>query len=399
MKTAINNAKIIIGDGRVIEKGSICFDETGICKVTESEILTGDDVIDGSGMTVMPGMIDCHVHIDNPPVKHTKAFYSNPELSEATLAFYAYQHAQNMIAKGVTTFRNAGSRACIDIKLRNLINSGAVKGPRIIACGSVICITGGHGYFMDSQSEVDTVGETLKAARNRVKMGADFIKIMATGGLITPGDPNASQLSREQIAAVKEVADCFGKKVFAHCIGYNGIVNCVDVGIRSIEHGTTLDEKNLELMAEKGMWWVPTCVAAWAKTSDELNPIVDAESARQREFCVAVMEKNRKALQMALEKGVNIATGTDSGAPFVHHSIVAKEVELLIQYGMKPIDALTCATLNGAKLCGIDNITGSLESGKAADVILVDGDPLADITVLNNIKRTYRSGDLLYRAI
>jgi imidazolonepropionase-like amidohydrolase len=389
----INNVRIIIGNGRLIEKGSILFDEYGIQKVSDDAQQSGDIEIDGSGKTVMPGLIDCHVHLGMPPV--TNALEIITADSELRTAYRAYNQAWKMIQCGVTTVRNAGTKYDADITLRNMINSGELKGPRIIASGRVICITAGHCNPLGI--EVDDVTQAITAARNQIKNGADVLKMMATGGLITMGDPTKTQLSLEQMTAIREEAERFGKTSCAHCIAPQGIIAAIKAGVTSVEHGTYIDEEICDIMLEKDVWLVPTLIADYNEWHPDINTLHDSASENLRAKAKPVGERHLKGFEIAVKKGVKMAVGTDAGTPFNPPNKYPLELSLYIEHGMSPMDALVCATRNSAQLLGIDNLVGTLEKGKLADLILIDGNPLDDIWALKKICRTYRSGELLYK--
>ena len=392
--TAINNAQLIIGNGELIDRGSIRFDNTGILDIEQGTSLQADVVLDGSGKTVMPGLIDCHVHLAMPPVVNCLSTIIND--NELTTAYRAYDQACQMIRSGITTIRNVGTKYDADITLRNMINSGEIRGPRILASGQVICITCGHCNPLGV--EVDDVSQATTAARRQIKKGADLLKMMATGGVITMGDPNKIQLTLEQMIAIREEADRFGKTSCAHCIAPDGIRNAVEAGLHSVEHGTYLDDEICKKMVERGVWLVPTLIATYNEWHPDINIQHDPISERLREKAKPVSDSGRRSFEIALRNGVKIALGTDAGCPFNVPTLYALEVHLYIEHGMTPMDALVCATYKNAQFLKLDKTIGSLEKGKLADLILIDGDPLNNILDLRKVERTYRSGDLLHRS-
>jgi imidazolonepropionase-like amidohydrolase len=396
MITAINNVRIIDGSGGLIEKGSVRFSGDGILDVAKGKEFAGDFVIDGSGSekTLMPGMIDCHAHLAMPPV--VGALDVIRADTPLNTAFRAYDQAWKMIRSGVTTVRNAGSKYDADVTLRDMIESGELSGPRILASGQVLCITGGHCYPLGM--EVDDVSQAVRAAREQIRKGADVLKMMATGGVITAGDPRKTQMSLEQMTAVKEEADRFGKMTFAHCIAREGIANAIDAGVTSVEHGMYLDEPLCDAMIEKEIWLVPTLIATYNEWHPDINTLRSAAADRLREKSKPCSDRSMESFELALKKGVKIAFGTDAGTPFNEPTKVALELSLYIQHGMRPMEALRCATQRSAQLLRIDGVTGTLEEGKAADLLLIDGNPLNDIWNMEKVERVYRSGSLLYRA-
>lgn len=391
MKTAINNVRIIIGNGKLIEQGSILFDGNGIEKVSTDVRQAADTEIDGLGKTVMPGLIDCHVHLAMPPVTNALEIISTD--NELRTAYRAYDQAWKMLQCGVTTIRNVGTKYDADITLRDMINSGELKGPRILASGQVICITAGHCNPLGV--EVDDVSQAIKAARNQIKKGADVLKMMATGGLITAGDPTKTQLSVEQMTAIREEADRFGIISCAHCIARPGIVAGIEAGLTSIEHGSYIDEEICDMMLEKGTWLVPTLIASYNEWHPEINTLHDPASEFLRNKAKPVSDRMIEGFEIAVKKGVKMAAGTDAGTPFNPPTKYSLELSLYIKHGMTPMDALVCATRNSAQLLRIDDFVGTLENGKLADLILIDGNPLEDIWDLKKICHTYRSGELV----
>lgn len=392
MKTAINNVRIIVGNGDMLNQGSILFDETGILNISQKN-QSGDKVVDGTGKTVMPGIIDCHVHLGMPPVLGTLDIISRD--AEAVTAFRAYSQALKMLKCGVTTIRNVGTKYDADITLRNMINSGEVIGPRILASGQVICITAGHCNPLGV--EVDDVSQAITAARRQIRKGADVLKMMATGGVITDGDPYKAQLSLEQIIAVQEEANRFGKITCAHCIAEEGIRYALEAGLDSIEHGNWVNEELCDIMLEKGIWLVPTLIAAYSEWHPDINKDYSPESESLRKKAKPTSDVARKHFEIAVKKGVKLAFGTDAGTPFNEPTRCALELSLYIEHGVKPMDALVCATRNSAQLLRIDDIVGTIEVGKLADIIMMDGNPVEDIWCIQKIERTYRSGCLLYK--
>jgi imidazolonepropionase-like amidohydrolase len=392
VKTAINNAQVIYGDGRHLDVGSVLFDETGILAVGPDPF-DADTVIDGRGKTAAPGFIDCHVHLGFPPYPWTYKEFERQTAAETGVL--AHKQAVDMLKSGVTTVRSVGSFFDADLVLCEMEEKGLVKTVRVVGSGRVICITAGHCWEMGI--ECDTVGETLRAARGQIKKGAKVLKMMATSGVIGIGPSQNVQLSEEQIRAVCSVGKAFNVPTCAHIMNKTALYQCVEAGLTSVEHGYELDEDAARLMIERGTWYVPTTVV----TRNEAMYIPDdyAPGAEIKVKAAEAQKRAQKAVRTAIAGGVKMAVGTDSGCPYTDpdHFAYAEELKIYNDNGMEPIDIFTCATLNGAKLLRIDDKVGTLEVGKVADVILIDGDPLKDITVCRNIERTYRGGKLYYR--
>ena len=388
--TVIKNARIVDGKGNVLEKGFIEFNEKEIVEISEHPLNAALE-IDAAGKTVMPGMIDCHVHLAMMPVLDAFALMAGE--NESVIAAKACAQCLEFLKYGITTIRNMGTKYDTDIHIRDMIRSGTLKGPRILASGLIIAITGGHGHGIALES--DSVDEALKSARKQIKKGAEILKLMATGGVLTPGSVvGAQQLSLEQMKAVAEEARRTGRITGAHCIGYEGTEAAILAGVDSIEHGYMLDERLLELMAERATYFCPTVVASRViATSEDPHPT----AVGLREKIAPIADGHLVALRKAVEAGVKIAAGTDCGTPWNPVSRLVDELKYYIEAGMTHMQALVSATSTGAELLGIDKITGSLEKGKMADLVLIDGNPLKDIHALAAVERTYRGGKLLYR--
>jgi len=389
MKTCIYNVRIIIGkDEQVIPNGMIVFDEQGIRYISE-HILTdieADVYIDGTGMTALPGLIDCHVHLgmDCSP----DPFRQIAMDSEARTVLLGQKQGMEFIQHGITTVRNVGTRYNADISLRNAISEGIAVGPRIYAAGQPIVMTGGHGHAFGY--EVDGIDEVRKTARKQLKAGADLLKVMATGGVLTKGtEPGSPQLSEDELRCVCEEARHVQKTTAAHAIGLQGIKNAIRAGVTTIEHGSVLDDEAIQMMKENDTYLVPTLIAATLILNKGPEDGVSFDMMRKAE---AFIEQHRSSFRKALQSGVKIAAGTDAGTPFNPPGLLVNELQLLIDEGMTPIQAIQAATRTGAECLSIADSTGTLEVGKWADVLLVAGNPLENILVLKNIQQVYIGG-------
>ena len=389
MYTAITNAKVIVPHG-VLERGSVVWSREGIAYVGDSlpSSFEPKTVIDGAGFTVMPGLIDSHVHITMEP---DATPWLRMQDSDALIALRAAENARATLAAGFTTVRDLGAKNYIDLALRDAIRQGLVQGPRMLAAGKSICMTGGHGWMMGL--EVDSPSEARKAAREQLKAGVDVVKIMATGGVMTPGvEPGAQQLTREEMAAAILEAVKAGRKTATHAQGRTGIMEAVLAGIHSVEHGFYLDNELCEEMVRRGVYLVPTLVAPHWIVEKGVEAGIPAWAVEKAK---ASQEAHLASFALAVQNGVKVAMGTDAGTPFNRHGGNALELELLVRSGLSNRQAIDSATVAAADLLGISNITGELTQGKRADLILVQGDPLQDIRLLqNSVVKVWKDGVL-----
>ncbi|MBI9047275.1 MAG: amidohydrolase family protein [Anaerolineaceae bacterium] len=387
----IKNALIFIQDNK-IEKIS-----------TENEKLDPSlEVVDASQYTVLPGMVDCHVHVHTPGGPDENYFLSIVQDTVGLLALKAYSYVQNDLMMGFTNIRSLASPAYVDIAVRDIINSGKLVGPRIVAAGQGITVTGGH---MDKAwwAPHVTVGEETGigdgpwgcriAAREQIKRGANVIKINACGGAVdNMEEPWHQEMLFEEMEAVIEEAHRAGLKVAAHTSGGPGITDAIRAGLDSVEHGQWLSDEQIEMMVKNNVFYVPTL------TTNSRGMSMGKEGTKSDDDGWAWMEKTSvdrwDSLKRAHAAGVKIATGTDAGF-WIYHGENATEIEELVKGGFTPMEALVAATRTGAECLGIDDKLGTLEAGKIADLVFVKGDPLQDVTILQkeeNIVAVYKDG-------
>ncbi len=345
-----------------------------------------ENVVDGGGRTVLPGLINCHVHLTADGAPDLFAQAAGDTVPSATLR--AAQSARVTLQSGVTTVRDCGAADDIVVELAKAIDRGLVPGPRVQAAGRVITMTGGHGHFIGR--EADGPDEVRKATRAEIKAGAAVIKVMATGGVLTPGvSPTQTALLPEELAVVAQEAHNSGRRVTTHAIGRSGIHNALVSGIDSIEHGFYLDDELLGLAVARGTFLVPTILA--------VDGIVrNGQAAGIPQWVVDKAEKEaakqRESFAAAVSSGMRIAAGTDAGTPFNRHGDLARELALMVEHGLSPMQTLVAATRGAAENLGLAHDIGTLEVGKLADLVLVDGDPLDDIAATGRVVLVVKDG-------
>lgn len=347
--------------------------------------------VDATGKWLLPGLIDAHIHICYNGVESTFALL---EKHRDELVLEAVDICKRVLSHGTTTIRDVGGEQYIEMSLRNAINRGFIEGPRMKLSGRVISMTGGHAHFI--AREADGPDEMRKAAREQIKAGADLVKLMATGGSATPGqDIHASQLTVDEIRAVTEVAHMMGRTVAAHCHGTGGIRNCMLGGVDSIEHGTYLDEETADMMVANGASLVLTIgVGNPDLESYPLSPVQKADAERRKPMIEQGVKQIRKTIALARSKGVFLGVGTDAGGnPLAPHNFsMQREVELLVENDLTAMEAIGIATRNNAKILGWDDEIGTVEAGKFADLLLINGDPLVDVRNLRDIAAVFKGG-------
>lgn len=334
-----------------------------VCPHGQLSFSEDTEVVDCTGNTIMPGMIDCHVHLCMDPVCADQAVMV--ARSDADLTIDAISHMDALLKNGITYVRGMGDPRNIDIELSKARKAGRIDGPDILPCGKLICMTGGHGWQFGM--EVDSPDEMRKAVRQLLKDGAGHIKMMATGGVLTRGvKTTATQLTYEELKAGIEEAEHAGVRTATHAQGNAGIRNAVRAGIHSVEHGFYLDEEIVSWMIERGTFYVPTLAAVYEILNRrDILPSYIVEKAE------AAKDAHRASFQLALKSGVKIALGTDAGTPYNQFGSARDEFLYMIEAGMNPVQAVRSATCTAAQLLGVEERFGSIEPGKAADLLIL----------------------------
>jgi imidazolonepropionase-like amidohydrolase len=376
-------ADIVVEEGRIVDIGPN---------------LDGDDAVDVTGRTILPGLFDCHTHV-------VVSSIDTMRLLQTPFSYRFFQAAHNLEATlriGITTVRDAGGA---DLGVKQAVADGLVKGPRMQISLSMISQTGGHGDgwmpFGGSvrallthhpgvpETIVDGPDEMRHKVRELVRMGADVIKVATSGGVLSPRDkPTHAHFRFEELEVLVEEATAAGIWVMAHAQATPGIKNAIRAGIRSIDHGIYLDDEAIEMMLARGTWLVPTLVAPMGviDAADAGASIPEASVAKARE----VVEIHRQSFARAVAAGVKVAMGTDSGV--TPHGRNLRELELMVAGGMTPMQAIEATTRSAAELMGLEDELGTLEPGKRADLVVIGGDPLDVQGLADRVESVYQDG-------
>jgi imidazolonepropionase-like amidohydrolase len=376
---------IVIEDGKIVSVGP-----KSILRLSGSETL-----IELGSATVMPGLIDAHTHLTFNP----RFGYDSLAISIPREALIGARNARVTLEAGFTTVRNVGADGYADVALRDAVNAGDVPGPRMLVSGPPLSITGGHcdndllpfEYHATADGVADGVEQVQHKVREVIKYGADLIKVCATGGVLSKGDdPNASQYTLEEMKAIVADAHRLGRKVAAHAHGAQGVIWASEAGVDSVEHGHLMNDEAIATLKKNGTYLVPTLyLIDWQREHAAQANLPDFVKAKM-EMVSRVAKQNA---QKAMQSGVKIALGTD--AAVYPHGLNAHELAVYVSLGMTPLQAIQSATINDADLLGWSDKVGAIETGKWADIIAVDGDPLRDVTTLQHVKFVMKGGEVV----
>jgi imidazolonepropionase-like amidohydrolase len=375
-------ADIVVDDGRIVDIG---------------RGLDGDERVDLAGRAVLPGLFDCHTHVFVSTIDEMVNV-------QTPFSYRFFQAAQNLLSTlriGITTVRDAGGA---DLGIKQAVEDGLIPGPRMQISLSMLSQTGGHGDSWTAsggrldffprhpgvpETIVDGPDEMRRTVRELVRMGADVIKVATSGGVLSPRDkPTHAHFRLEELQVLVEEANAAGIWVMAHAQATPGIKNAIKAGIRSIEHGIYLDDEAIEMMLARGTWLVPTLIAPRGviDAADAGASIPEQSVAKARE----VVDLHRSAFARAVEAGVKVAMGTDSGV--TPHGQNLRELELMVEGGMTPMQAIEATTRSAAELMGLEAELGTLEPGKRADLVVLGGDPLDVTNLAERIEAVYKDG-------
>ncbi|MBQ1356304.1 MAG: amidohydrolase family protein [Solobacterium sp.] len=398
MKKAILCGKLFTAANDKVQKNMVIFIEDG--KITDVKTAkkadTADcEVIDLSDKFVMPGLIDGHMH----SIYSGEAAVVSKTAAENTIN--GMLNLEKDLMAGFTTIRDEGSFDFEDVALKKAIDAGRIKGPRMITSGKPITATGGHadsryplaidagdyGAFVISGAD-----QARDAARKVFKYGADQIKLMGTGGVMSMGDePGAPELTFDELKAAADIANDRGRNSSIHCHGAKGMKNAMKAGVRTIEHGMLMDDEAIDMMAETGTYLIPTIVAAKAIVDNGVAAGIHPENVAKAAFCVANHYTN---LMKCYKKGVKICWGTDAGTPFNFHGTQTVEFKYMADAGLPVGYILQAVTRVNAEMLMMEDKIGTVEAGKFADIVAVDGDPFKDIETMRHVSFVMKGGEV-----
>jgi len=383
---SVENPLVLIEDG-VIKR---------VAKQGNFDIPEGYEVLDLSGHTLLPGLIDMHVHLSSEATNHG---YKRLAISQSRSTIYGVKNAYLTLMAGFTTVRDVGADGYIDVALRDAINAGDVPGPRLYVSGPPLGVTGGHcdnnllpfEYAVKSEGIADGPWAVRAKVRQNIKYGADVIKFCATGGVLSKGTKvGVQQYSQIEMNALVEEAKLRGLTVAAHAHGTNGIKAAINAGVTSVEHASFIDKEGIKLAKENGTYlsmdiYVTEYILSEGKKVGILQESLDKERT--------VGGKQRENFKKAVDAGVKMIFGSDAGV--YPHGDNARQFSRMVKFGMTPMQAIQASTLNAATALGKQDIIGSITIGKLADIIAVKGDPIKDISILENVAVVLKEGIII----
>jgi imidazolonepropionase-like amidohydrolase len=387
--TIIKNCGLVdLETGKVVENVTIAVRDDTIAEVTDRD-LSGSRVIDLDGFYIMPGLINVHNNLSLVfPFKLT-----NPNEPESVTVLRCYRRAYDALLAGVTCLRTVGEIHRVDIHLRNMINAGWIEGPRIIAGGKGLGVTGGHGSSF-GQVEADGTEEFRKAARRELALGADHLKIFITGGIAKLEEEfGEMQMTKDEIAAVTSVARSRGTYVAAHVGGSTAIIEAAEAGVTSFEHGYIINREAAKAIKEVSGYLVPTLSVTrseeWMRANNFEEWTIDK--------ALSIKDRHMESVKLAISEGVTLVCGTDIPPGDLNEGINAtvREIEFIKEAGLNELEAIRTATINAAKLCRMENKVGLVKPGYKADLIAVPRNPLKDIRQIERIKFVMKGGEII----
>jgi imidazolonepropionase-like amidohydrolase len=401
--------KVIVHPGKLLDvkTGTTLSDQiiviegdriTSVGAANSVKVTSDGERVELPNATVLPGLIDSHVHLTSDP-NLLGLQPAGLRISYPRRALIGARNARVTLEAGFTTVRNVNAPGYSDVALRDAINTGDVPGPRMLVSGPALSIVGGHAdenylgpqFGFSNQGVADGVDDVIKKVRENVKYGADVIKIMATGGVVSEGDnPALAQFGPEELKAIVETAHGLGRKVAAHAHATLGIKYAVLAGVDSIEHGSYITDQETQLMKEHGTYLVPTVyLEDWVLQNLQILGWTPNSMEKARTV-IPIANKN---VSHAFKSGVKVALGTDAG--IYPHGLNGHEFHKMVEMGLMPLQAIQAGTVNAADLLGWSDKVGTIETGKWADIVAVDGDPLQDITTLEHVKFVMKGGEVI----